>query len=175
MTMTITARPTPPRIKDPLDAVMRSCLRDQAAWSGVTRTAAGLNQAEHWLKTTAASIDQQLSYRQDEVEIWRLAPLEHSASLTEHLEWRKGALYLKSLCEKRLIDIKRLRAADESRAQEMKALLLRLADAVLDHAEERIDDDELYDVLDGISLPGDDGPTLRDCLEIQRLPELNIR
>ncbi|MDO4254361.1 MAG: hypothetical protein Q4C81_04325 [Kocuria sp.] len=151
MTMTITARPTPPRIKDPLDAVMRSCLRDEDVWSEVVGTAAGLNQAEHWLKTTAASIDQQLSYRQDEVEIWRLAPQEHSASLTEYLEWRKGALYLKSLCEKCLIDAKRLRAADESRAQEMKALLLRLADAVLDE----------------IRLPGEDAPTLRDYIVLR--------
>lgn len=164
MTMTTTARPAPPRLQDPLDAVMRSCLRDDAVWAEVTTTPAGLNQAEHWLKTTASSIDQQLSFRQDDAEIWRLSPLDHSTQLIEFLEWRKGALYLKSLCEKRLIDIKRLRTADEERAEEMKSLLIRLAEAVVAHEDGLIGNGDLYGTLDLISLPGTDAPTLREYL-----------
>ncbi|MFC7849341.1 hypothetical protein ACFUTU_12790 [Arthrobacter sp. NPDC057388] len=167
MTMTTTASPTPLRLHDPLDAVMRSCLRDDAVWAEITTTPAGLNQAEHWLKTTASSIDQQLSFRQDDAEIWRLSPLDHSAQLIEFLEWRKGALYLKSLCEKRLIDIKRLRTADEERAEEMKVLLVRLAETVVAHEGKLIGDEDLYGALDRLSLPGTDAPTLREYLRFR--------
>ncbi|WP_247040289.1 hypothetical protein [Arthrobacter rhizosphaerae] len=167
MTLTIAARPAPPRIQDPLDAVMRSCLRDEGVWNEIISTHAGLNQAEHWLKTTTSNIDQQLSFRQAEAEILRFTPVENRDSLIEHLEWRKGALYLKSLCEKRLIDLKLLHAADQSRSDAMKALLVRLADGVLGHEGERIDDHELYDALDEITLPGKDGPTLREYLNLR--------
>ncbi|MFF1880243.1 hypothetical protein ACFVVC_02075 [Pseudarthrobacter sp. NPDC058196] len=165
MTMTTTAHPATTRPQDPFDPVMRSGLRDDTVWAEVTTTADGIAKAEHWLKSTAISISQQLAFRQDEAEIQRLSREAQNEPLVEFLQWCKSALYLKSLCEKRLIDIKHLRAAEAERAEATKALLTRLAQAVLSHENGKIGDGDLHRALDGISLPGTDAPTLREYLQ----------
>ncbi|WP_181273604.1 hypothetical protein [Brevibacterium oceani] len=156
-----------PRALDDFDQIVRSALRDDAVWELLTSTPQGIADVDKWLKTTAGSIDQQLSFRKDEIESARLERRALSPTdLSEYHAWRKKAVFLKALCEKRLVDIRPLRieAFGEDRARRMKALLVRLAEVVLDHEAEQIDDD-LYDALDEIVLPGDDAPTLREYLE----------
>lgn len=169
----ITAVPCPPpsgppahHRRAPFERRMRSVLRDDAGWAELVADQKGRNDAEQWLKTTSTSIDQQLAFRHDEVEVWSLRPdePENASRLADYYEWRKGALYMKSLCEQRIIALNRMRAADEERAEQVLAVLAALGDAVREH-EGGSGDQRLHEALDSIALPGEGAPTLREYLE----------
>ena len=165
-TMTANRRPIHPMAPGHNNTYLRSTLRDQAAWDDQTSTEYGRDEVERWLKLTITNIEQQLAARNPIIEalqrpdLWRRSP-----ELAEQLAWRKGAVHVKRLCELRLAELKRLRSNNEAQLKAMKALLLQLVDLVLDREEGLIDDDELYDALDELTLPGDDAPTLREYAE----------
>lgn len=148
------------------DTTMRAALRDDMLWGALTSTVEGLCDVDRWLKTTVNSIGQQLSFRRDEVEAARHHGGLGPGEIVEYHQWRKRAVFLKSLCEQRLADIKPLRAEvfGEDRAQRMKDLLVRLAGAVADHEAGDLSDTGLHAQLDAILLPGEDAPTLREHL-----------
>lgn len=176
---TVTAVPAPPRPVEQAPSTrrtaferrMRGVLRDDAGWAELVADPRDRNDAEQWLKTTSTSIDQQLAFRHDEVELWSLRPEDpkNRSRLAEHHEWRKGALYMKSLCEQRIIALNRMQALDESRADAVLALLLQLGRAVHQHKQD-LDIRRLHAVLDRIVLPGEGGLTLRELLESQDRP-----
>lgn len=169
---TISAVPTPPRAasserpRPPFEQRMRSVLRDDTAWAQLVADLKGRNDAEQWLKTTATSIDNQLALRQSQVEQAAQHP-EDPESLSraaEYHRWRRAALYMKSLCEQRIIALKRLQADDESRADQLLDLLLELGREVL-AAPDDATASELHPALDRIFLPGSERITLRQRLQ----------
>lgn len=138
-----------------LDAQMMRTISDDAAWAETTATADGLDAAQRWLTETLAGIDQQISQRETELALEELD--QDPQALREHrrayLRWRKQALFLKGLCEKRRRDLRHLRTEQDDRSRQLFVALRTLADAVLRHERGEISDHQLHAHLDEISVP----------------------
>lgn len=146
---------------------MRRALRDDDLWQRLISTPGGLHDVELWLKKTTTSIDQQLAYKQTESEEWRLTPNDATArtALGSYFRWRKGALYLKGLCQYRLLELKQRRNNTERNAQRLKDLVFVMAGALRDHELGAIANADLHGLLDQLTLPGEATMTVREYLD----------
>lgn len=169
--------PLQPRAQAPSETALRAALDDDSAWAQLIADPLTRSQTENWLKATSQSIDAQLIIRRDEFDAWAAADLgsDFHESETQYRAWRKKAISMKTLCQKRLAQLKLRWVEANKRIDGCTQIIAELGKAIADHqlnyaATEHtssVAEDRLWAHLDKLTLPGDDQFTVRDLVNLR--------
>lgn len=125
-----------PEFAPDFDEALRRSLTDRRLWLDLISGEEQISEVERWLKRTVHEIDLQLSH--------------HHRTEQGDPAWRSRAARMKSLCEKRLIDLRSAKSDQSEKLRSATAALRALSTAVLEHDRGQIGDDALHTLLDEI-------------------------
>jgi hypothetical protein len=137
------------------DAAMRRTLTDTAAWQ-TTVARGGLPEIERWLKRVVHEIDGQFARR--------------GAPEDEDPTWGSRAARMKSLCQRRLIDLKSVKNRQAEKLHSANSALRDLSLAVYEHSRGQISDAELHCCLEQIRTDSTSG----DCISLREVAERTL-
>lgn len=151
------------------DEAMKTVISDDVLWGQFISSEDNRAQAEAWLISTVQDVDRQLAIRRADFEEWAGAgyrPDFHD-ELRRLKRWRFRALYFKDLCMQRRRQLIATMKQANVRSEALRKAIATLAHTVLLYERDVIDEDDLFDVLDRVTLPGKESPiTLREYAEI---------